>query len=169
MVLDTRLKKLATGIPARDAARAHAKSLSPGESLSDVEKSQAAEFAATIEAMFLMAVVDGEISPEEIDQLAASIQAIADTQHLKAESLEKVLAGLKKKLDRDGWSARLDLVVSRLGSEEARSFAFRLAAGVAFVDGHVAHGEAAALAAKLELSSDDSQQIQHEVQGMLFG
>ena len=50
LVLDTRLKKLATGIPARDAARAHAKSLLPGESLSDVEKSQAAEFAATIEA-----------------------------------------------------------------------------------------------------------------------
>ena len=172
MVLDTRLKKLATGIPARDAARAHAKSLLPGESLSDVEKSQAAEFAATIEAMFLMAAVDGEISPEEIDQLAASIQAIADTQHLKAESLEKVLAGLNKKLDRDGWSARLDAVVSRLGSEEARSFAFRLAAGVAFVDDRVAYGEAAALAAlaaKLALSSDDSQQIQREVQEMLFG
>jgi tellurite resistance protein len=172
MVLGTRLKKLATGIPARDAARAHARSLLPGESLSDVEKSQAAEFAATIEAMFLMAAVDGEVSPEEIDQLSASIQAIADTQHLKAESLEKVLADLNEKLGRDGWNARLDTVVSRLGSDEARSFAFRLAAGVAFVDDHVAHAEAAAidaLAAKLELSPEDSQQILHEVQEMLFG
>jgi hypothetical protein len=63
-------------------------------------------------------------------------------------------------------------VARRLRTEEARSFAFRLAAAVAFVDDHVAHAEAAAidaLAAVLDLSRDVSQQILNEVRDTLFG
>jgi len=175
MVLDTRLKKLATGVTAREAARAHARSLIPGEVLTDTEKSQASEFAATIEAMFLMAAVDGEISKEEIDQLAASIQAITDIQtggSHGAIKLDATLAELNDKLERDGWNARLESVASRLGTDEAKSFAFRLAACVAFADDHVAHAESAAidaLAAKLGIDGDDSQEILKEVQEDLFG
>ncbi len=175
MVLDTRLKKLATGVTAKEAARAHAKSLIPGEVLTDGEKTQASEFAATIEAMFLMAAVDGEVSSEEIDQLAASIQAITDIQAGTSShgmKLETTLAELNEKLERDGWNARLDSVASRLQSDESKTFAFRLAAGVAFVDDHVAHAEAAAidaLAAKLGIDSDSSQEILKEVQEDLFG
>src|SRR5258708_14729600 len=134
MVLDTRLKKLATGVSARDAARAHAKSLIPGESLSDVEKGQADEFRATIEAMFLMAAVDGEVSNEEIDQLAASIQAIPDMHAVEGMKLDATLEELNDKLTRDGWNARLEAVCSRIPTDEGKAFAFRLAAGVAFVD-----------------------------------
>jgi hypothetical protein len=79
---------------------------------------------------------------------------------------------LSRRLERDGWTARLDDVASRLPSEEARSYAFRLAAAVAFVDDHVAHAEAAAidaLAAALQLSPDVSQQILNEVRDTLFG
>ena len=49
MVLDTRLKKLATGVSAKEAARAHARSLIPGESLSDVEKAMAGHVLAQTE------------------------------------------------------------------------------------------------------------------------
>ncbi len=172
MVLDTRLKKLATGVSAKEAARAHARSLIPGESLSDVEQAMADEFRATIEAMFLMAAVDGEISTEETDQLAASIQAIVDMHAIEDLKLDKVLNELNEKLSRDGWHARLESVATRIKTDEGKSFAFRLAAGVAFVDDHVAHAEAAAidaLAAKLGLNDDESNAILREVQEDLFG
>ena len=172
MVLDTRLKKLATGVSARDAARAHARSLVPGESLTDREQSQADEFKATIEAMFLMAAVDGEISPEEVAQLGASIQAIADMHAIEGMQLEATLEELNGKLARDGWNGRLESVTKRIQSDEGKSFAFRLAAGVAFIDDHVAHAEAAAidaLAGALGLSTEESQQILQEVHEDLFG
>jgi tellurite resistance protein len=172
MVLDNRLGKLARGVSAQQAARAHAKSLVPGETLTDAERTQAAEFEATIEAMFLMAAVDGEISSEEIDQLRASVQAITDMHAIDGLSLEKTLDTLSEKLARDGWGSRLEAVAARIQSDEGKAFAFRLAAGVAFVDDMVAHAEAAAidaLAAKLGLSDDDSQSILREVQEELFG
>jgi hypothetical protein len=172
MVLDTRLKKLATGVSAQTAARAHARSLIPGESLSDVEQQLADEFRATIEAMFLMAAVDGEVSQDEVNQLAASIQAIADMHAIEGFKLEETLDELNKKLARDGWHARLEAVARRIQTDEGKSFAFRLAAGVAFVDDHVAHAEAAAidaLAAKLGLDGEESNAILREVQEDLFG
>jgi tellurite resistance protein len=172
MVLDTRLKKLAKGVSAREAARAHARSLIPGESLTDREQSQADEFRATIEAMFLMAAVDGEISTDEVAQLGASIQAIADMHAVEGMKLDETLEELNKKLARDGWNGRLEAVSQRITTDEGRSFAFRLAAGVAFIDDHVAHAEAAAidaLASALGLSSDESQAILLEVNADLFG
>ena len=172
MVLDTRLKKLAKGVSAQQAARAHARSLVPGENLSDVEKTQADEFKATIEAMFLMAAVDGEVSREEVDQLGASIQAIADMHAIEGMQLEPTLEELNGKLARDGWNGRLEAVSQRILTDEGRAFAFRLAAGVAFIDDHVAHAEAAAidaLAGALKLSTEESQAILQEVQEDLFG
>jgi hypothetical protein len=172
MVLDVRLRKLATGVSAREAARAHAKSLVPGESLSDREHAQAEEFKATIEAMFLMAAVDGEISEEEMAQLAASIQAIHDMHAVEGMELDQTIEDLNAKLARDGWNGRLEAVSKRILTEEGKAFAFKLAAGVAFVDDHVAHAEAAAidaLANALGLSSDESQAILREVSDELFG
>lgn len=172
MVLDTRLKKLATGVSAQQAARAHAKSLVPGESLSDIEQAMAEEFRATIEAMFLMAAVDGEISKEETDQLAASIQAVVDMHAIDDLKLDETLEELNQKLARDGWHARLEAVARRITTDEGKAFAFRLAAGVAFVDDHVAHAEAAAIdafAGKLGLDDEESNAILREVQADLFG
>jgi hypothetical protein len=172
MVLDARLKKLAGGVSAEQAVRAHSRSLLPQESLSDVEKSQAEEFKATVEAMFLMAAVDGEVSPQELEQLTASIQAIIDMHAVRGMHVDATLRDLNEKLARDGWRARLESVARRIVTPEGRDFAFRLAGGVAFVDDHVAHAEAAAidaLAAALELSSEESQAILREVADELFG
>ena len=172
MVLDVRLRKLATGVSAHEAARAHAKSLVPGESLNDREAAQAEEFKATIEAMFLMAAVDGEISEEELAQLTASIQAIIDMHAVDGMQLESTLEELNMKLARDGWNGRLEAVSTRITTDEGKAFAFKLAAGVAFVDDHVAHAEAAAidaLAGALGLPAEESQQILREVHEELFG
>jgi hypothetical protein len=173
MVLDARLTKLAGGLPSREAARAFVRSRAGNAKLSEAERAQADEFEATIEAMFLMAAVDGDVAKDEVDQLAASLQAIVDTtEGTRTMGLEETLSELNAKLARDGWKGRLDSVVQRLPSHEARAFAFRLAAGVAFVDDVVAHAEAAAIdafAAGLRIPSEESQEILVEVQDMLFG
>jgi hypothetical protein len=171
MVLDARLAKLATGQSARDAARAFARSRN--EKLAAAERARADEFEAMLEAMFLMAAVDGEIAKDEVGQLAASVQAIVDTSDGNFRiDLGQTLDALGARLSRDGWKGRLDSLAARLPTPESRAFAFRLAAGVAFVDDHVAHAEAAAidaLAGALTITSDDSQRILSEVQEELFG
>ncbi len=172
MDLDVRLKKLATGVTARAAATAHAKSLAPGSSLNTDEQSLANEFEATIELMFLMAAVDGEISDEELEQLSGSIEAIADLHAVRGLKLHPTLNALNEQLAADGWSARMHSAAARISSADGRAFAYRLAAGVAFVDDHVAHAEAAAiesLASALELDAEDSQALLREVVETLFG
>jgi hypothetical protein len=172
MSLDARLRKLATGVSAGEAAHALAKSLRPGELLDDRSKAQAAEFEATLETMFLMAAVDGTVQREELEQLAASFQAIVDMFEVKGLDLQHLLDRFNEKLARDGWRARLEAVASRITSPDARAFAFRLAAGVAFVDDHVAHAEAAAieaLSSVFGISRDDTQEILAEVHDEIFG
>ena len=171
MVLDGRIARLVTGKTARETAVAFARSRH--EKLAATERARADEFGAILEAMFLMAAVDGEVAEDEAGQLAASVQAIVDTSGGRVNlDLEPVLEELAADLKRDGWKARLDTLATRLISDESRSFAFRLAAAVAFVDDHVVHAEAAAidaLAAALGLDPDDSQRILAEVQDELFG
>jgi hypothetical protein len=171
MVLDARLAKLAVGKSARDAA--HAFSRARNEKLAAAGRARADEFEAILEAMFLMAAVDGEVAPDEVGQLSASVQAIVDTTggrfHL---DLGPTLDELAARLASQGWKARLDTLAARLPSAESRAFAFRLAAAVAFVDDNVVHAEAAAidaLAAALAIPSDDAQRILVEVQEELFG
>jgi hypothetical protein len=171
MVLDGRLAKLATGQSARDAARAFARSRN--HKVAAEERARADEFEAILEAMFLMAAVDGEVAPDEIGQLAASVQAIIDTHEGEYRiDLNQALDEMAGRLSREGWKGRLDSLPGRLPTPESRAFAFRLAAAVAFVDDHVAHAEAAAidaLSAALELTADESQRILGEVQQELFG
>src|SRR6202021_182294 len=86
--------------------------------------------------------------------------------------LDATLVDLSRRLERDGWTVRLDDVARRLRTEESRSFAFRLAAAFESFDDPVAHAEAAAidaLAAALKLSPDVSQQILNDVRDTLFG
>ena len=171
MVLDARLAKLATGQSAREAALAFSRSRH--EKLADAERAKADEFEAILEAMFLMAAVDGQIAPDEVGQLAASVQAILDTTGGKLKlDLGPAMAELGERLARDGWKGRLDTLARRLPTGESRTFAFRLAAAVAFVDDNVVHAEAAAidaLAGALGIPADDSQRILGEVQEELFG
>lgn len=172
MDLRTRLQKLAGGVSAADAARAHAKSLVPESELSDDEKRLSTEFEATLEIMFLMAAVDGEVSDVELDQLRGSIEAVADMHAVKGLVVDETLKRFSDKLDDQGWIERLQSAARRIKTDDGRSFAFRLATGVALVDDHVAHAEAAAidsLANALELSADDSQEILRDVHDILFG
>jgi hypothetical protein len=64
MVLDRRIARLVTGKTARETALAFARSRT--EKLASAERARADEFEAILEAMFLMAAVDGEVASDEI-------------------------------------------------------------------------------------------------------
>ena len=75
-----------------------------------------------------MAAVDGSVAGSEVAQLAAMMQAMLDTRDRRGPiDLDATLIDLSRRLERDGWTARLDDVARRLRNEESRSFAFRLA------------------------------------------
>jgi hypothetical protein len=174
MDLETRLKTLATGVNVSDAIESYLEELRT--STTGVEMDTAAETRAESEAiveiMFLMAAVDGNVSPEELEQVRASVAALEDMGSLGRVDANAILKEMTERLERDGWSARLRAACAKLRAPDARSFAFRLAAGVAFVDDLVAHAEAAAidsLAAELGIGKDESQQILVDVQETLFG
>jgi tellurite resistance protein len=173
--LGARIKKLAKGLSAKDAADAFVRAQEDPASVSPHERNKADEFEATVEAMFLMAAVDGDLGTDELAQLAASVDAFSslDGKHKpqKAVDTAAMLAVLNDKLAQDGWNRRLAAVASRLRDHESRAFAFRLAAGVAFVDDIVAHSEAAALeamASALAIPADESQEILYDVREALF-
>lgn len=171
MAIDRRIKKLAKGLSARAAADAFVRGQEDPQSLSDAERGKADEFEATVETMFLMAAVDGDLGEDELAQLSASVEAFADLEGRPPVDVGGMLVKMNERLEAEGWNKRLASVSSRLRDPESRSFAFRLAAGVAFVDDHVAHAEAAALealAGALHLSSEESQEILYDVRETLF-
>lgn len=171
MSIDARIKRLAKGLSAQDAAHAFVRAREDPSSLSPTERGKAAEFEATVEAMFLMAAVDGDLAAEELAQLAASIDAFSSLHSERSVDSGPLIAAMNDKLEREGWNKRLASVAERLQEPEARAFAFRLAAGVAFVDDHVAHAEAAALealASALHIGAEESQEILYDVRESLF-
>jgi tellurite resistance protein len=171
MDLDARIKKLGAGLSSRQAAWLHALG-DTQEPLSTDEQSAADEIAGIVEAMFLMAAVDGVIADEEIDKLAEGIRHLSGTGAVDDGRLMRWLDQLRECLDADGWSRRLREATAKLKSPESREKAFRLAVAVAMVDDYVAHAEAAAidaLAAELNLTGDDATRILREVQQELFG
>jgi len=172
MSIAARIKKLAKGLSARKAADAFVKAQEEGPaSVSPSERDKAAEFEATVEAMFLMAAVDGDLGEQELAQLAASVDAFSELEGRARVDAGPLLVKMNDLLAKDGWNKRLHAVAKNLQSGEARAFAFRLAAGVAFVDDHVAHSEAAALeamASAFAIDADTSQEILYDVRETLF-
>ena len=171
MSLDARIKKLAKGRSARRTADDFLRSDAGPPSVSAEDRDRSGEFEATVEAMFLMAAVDGDISAPELAQLAASLDAFTELEGKAHIDAGPLLVEMNERLARDGWNQRLHAIADRLRDAEARTFAFRLAAGVAFVDDVVAHAEAAALeamASALSIGADESQEILYDVREALF-
>jgi hypothetical protein len=180
MIAGERLTRLARGASAKRAAAAYLRRQG-GAALSEEERAEADELDATLEAMFLMAAVDGQVGSDEIARLTATIEALfgtrdrgaapgADRGTDRGPDVDGVLVHLGTSLERDGWTARLDAVAERLVTAEARAFAFRLSAALVFVDDHLAHAEAAALralAAALDLDGATTQHIIEDVQDAL--
>lgn len=172
MKLEERLEKIATGMSVSDAIGSYMDELEAnGTPVDDPAAEARAEMMAIVEVMFLMAAVDGEVSEDEIRELRASLQAIRDMNELPGFELEAVLEELGEQLAAEGWKQRLEKAAAAIKAPEARSFAFQLAASVAFVDDFVAHAEAAAidsLAQAFGFEKEESQDLLREVHENLF-
>jgi tellurite resistance protein len=123
-----------------------------------------------IEAMFLLAAVDGKVTTLEVAQFADGIDsAFPDDTEADVEALVKHLA---ERLAKEGWDRRLAAVKEALHGTDLAETAYRCAASVAFVDDVIEHAEAAALealAGALGIPTDRAQAILREVRTELFG
>jgi tellurite resistance protein len=155
--LRAQLERAAAGRPARASSEGAA---APAGSARD----------AIVEAMFLLAAVDGRVTPLEVAQFADGIEAAfgADAE----ADVEALVARLADRLAAEGWERRLAAVKAALAGTEHAETAYRLAAAVAFVDDTIEHAEAAALEAlggALGVDADRAQALLRDVRVELFG
>lgn len=124
-----------------------------------------------IESAFLMAAADGELSQSEYEQLVATIEYLT-SKRFAGDQLRGLIAQLTESLQNDGWQARIDAVAATLTDPIARRNAYRLAAGVSFIDGEVQPDEErlfGLLAEAFAIPTDEASQILVEVRDELFG
>ncbi len=175
MALDDKLGELASGMSVDDAIEAYLARLADAGTTSaelSAEAAARAQSEAVVEIMFLVAAVDGEVAELELDQLRKSVRELASVGVLAAVEPDALIPTLADRLASEGWSARMHAASAALTAPEVRQLAYRLGAGVAFVDDHVESAEAAALdslAKTFGLSDDESHAILVEVQKTLFG
>jgi tellurite resistance protein len=120
--------------------------------------------------MFLMAAADGEVSPEEMQHFAGSIESLVEGA--SEADLDGMLAEMGALLEEEGWERRSRAVAKALKGKPGAEIAFRLATAVAFVDDAVAPEESDALdemAMAMDISSDRAHEIMSEVHRDLFG
>lgn len=125
---------------------------------------------AMIETAFLMAAADGELSDLEMAHLATTVEALTGDQ-VGSVPLEVMLAQLLESLQSDGWSARIEAVARSMPNPLDRRNAYRLAAGVSFVDGVVQQAEVqlfGLLAEAFGIPTDEASHLLEEVRNQLF-
>ncbi len=125
---------------------------------------------AMIETAFLMAAADGSLSDIEREQLVATMEFITSHQ-VPRERLDDIVGQLMDALSTDGWEARIQAVATSLEDPLARRNAYRLAAGISFIDGEVQDEEAelfTLLANAFEIPQTEAEAILLEVRDELF-
>jgi tellurite resistance protein len=129
-----------------------------------------ADASSILEAMFLMAVADGEVSDDEMQRFADSIESLVEDA--SEADLEGMLAEMSSLLEEEGRERRSRAVAKALKGKPAAEVAFRLATAVAFVDDSVAQEESELLdemALAMDISTERAHEIMSEVHRQLFG
>jgi tellurite resistance protein len=129
-----------------------------------------AEGPFILEAVFLMAAADGDVSPDEIERFADS--AVSLVPGAVEADVERMLAEMSGLLEDEGWDRRARVVANALKGRPGAELAFRLATAVAFVDDSVTDGESNALdemAMSMGISHERAHEIMSEVHHELFG
>ena len=128
-----------------------------------------AERERTLEAMFLMAAADGDVSEIEIRAFARSCKKLG--VDLTEAALETRFLDLHQAIEREGWDARVATVGASLAGTAHAETAYRLAVSVALADDYVVGEEMHAmdaLAKALGLDDDRAHAILREVHDALF-
>ena len=95
---------------------------------------------ALIEAMFLAANADGNVSEDEVAHFSATVEALTE-KRFSASAVRGRVETLKGKLKTEGRAARLSSLAARLGAGKPRETALILAASITASDGNIAHSE----------------------------
>jgi uncharacterized tellurite resistance protein B-like protein len=141
--------------------------IAPTMSASDM--AYADRFAALLEAAFLVAAADGELSAVEGEQLAAAMIDLTEGQ-IPDEEIEALIDAFLEALHEEGFEARIKSVAQSLDSPELRRAAFALAAGIACVDGKILAEEVEifeALAKAFEIPTGEIDSILKQVADQL--
>jgi uncharacterized tellurite resistance protein B-like protein len=123
-----------------------------------------------LEAVFLMAAADGDVSPEEIERFAESVGSIVSGA--SETDIERMLDEMNALLEEEGWNRRSSAVARELKGKPGAELAYRLSTAVAFVDDSVAQAESHALdemALAMGISHERALAIMSEVHDELFG
>ncbi|HEX9297521.1 MAG TPA: hypothetical protein VF881_16880 [Polyangiaceae bacterium] len=123
-----------------------------------------------VEAMFLMAAADGQITTGEIQRFADSVTTILGD--VSESDLEGMLSEMNSALEEEGWDRRARAVGRALKGGPGAEMAFRLATAVAFIDDSVTAEESVAfdeMATAMEIPADRAHEIMSEVHRQLFG
>lgn len=170
MSLSDSLGSLATGTNVEDAIAAYLSRT--GEKPPLVEDAARAQSEAIAELMFLLAAVDGEVADVELDHLKRSVTELSGAGVLAPIDTEALVPQLALRLAKEGWTARMHAATQTMTAPDVKELAFRLAAGVAFVDDRVEAAEAAALDAlgkTFGISDEAAHAMLVDVQKTLFG
>ena len=126
----------------------------------------AARLDAVIETMVIAAAADGELDPDEREQLLASLAALTrDAEGLSADDrpdLAAVLERVLRDVREQGREARLAIVAERLGDAAGRKAAFGLSVEVTATDGIVRTSEREFLldlAGALQIDRDEAADL----------
>lgn len=130
-----------------------------------------AQSEAIVEIMFLVAAVDGHVADDELDLLRKNVRELTEVEVLTVDA-DALVPRLVARLADEGWAARMKAATLGIVAPDLQRLAYRLAAGVAFVDDRVEAAEADALdtlATTFGLADAEAQAILVEVQKTLFG
>ena len=119
-----------------------------------------------VDAGILMAAADGEITPEEYDQVADVISGFLDGK-VSNRDIRAIINEAVEMLEEQGYDARLEALNVNLVTEELREVAFQVACAVLVADGEYGEddeGEAYDdIADALEIDQDRAQELFDEV------
>lgn len=119
------------------------------EAEAQLEAEQAAEHQASlltaiVEAAYLVAVADGEVSQEEADTLSEGIVAVTDA-NIAEDALQKYFEIADSRFEAEGLNARLDAVGADIADPDCRRAAFLVASAVAYKDSGIGTKQGLAL------------------------
>ncbi len=125
---------------------------------------------ALLEAMFLMAIADGEVCEEEIRQFARSCERLLG--EITEGDVEGMFLQWASLVAEEGWERRMRAIAGAAAGTPLAEPAFRLSVAIALADERVASEEVDGIdlmAQALGIDPGRSQEIMREVQEELFG
>ncbi|MCS6902431.1 MAG: tellurite resistance TerB family protein [Myxococcales bacterium] len=125
---------------------------------------------ALLEAMFLLALADGELDEEEVRQMAGACKRLLGP--LVEADLEGLFLYWSAAIAEEGWERRMRRISAEVAGTALAEPAFRLAVLVALADGRIAPDEAEGIdlmAQALGIRPDSAAHIVQDVVRNLFG